>query len=134
MIDLDDAAQRWLEIVRSEEVDEEGYPIYSFDQQERAFKAVTNWIKDRKRLFPEKESTEGANVTTMRQLLRDPSVQQELRKMFAGPAQLGGTRSALSGGLDSAAEQKRSAAGSALRALVFEGEGLEENQGGQQVS
>lgn len=123
---MDGAVGKWLEILRSDERDEDGIPLYSLADKERVFKAITNWLKDRKRLFPDLAPREGAQVSDMRNLLKDPAIVRDLKKMFgtgAPPA-----RTTLTTPASKDAEQKRSAAGSALTALVFEGEGLEDEQ------
>lgn len=116
--------ESWLRILESDERDDDDIPLYSLADKERVFKAITNWLKDRKRLFPDTAPREGAQVTDMRNLLRDPAIQRDLRKMFG--AQAPAARPAISTPRDRGAEQKKSAGGSALNALVFEGEGLED--------
>lgn len=128
---LDRQALKWVAILDDERTDEDGIALYSMETKERVFKRATEWLKESKRLFPDTAPTEGPGVTSMRAWMKDASPEniREFKKMLGlvsadkkKPATPTPTR-------DKQAEQARAAEGSALRALVFSGEGLEMTDG-----
>lgn len=122
---LDRQALRWIALLEDETKDEDGIPLYSLETKERVFKRASDWLKESKRLFPDEARAEGDGVTLMRRMLKDPKVAQEFAKEMAKfNARNGAPAEALAPARDKAAEQTKAAGGSALAALVFEGEGL----------
>lgn len=121
---MDRTVVQWMEILASDQKDEDDFPLYPLEVKERVFKACQEWLIKRKKLFPDERPSEGRGVTEMRVWLRDPSVQKEMRKMLG--LETARAAGAVAKPRDRDAEQKNAAKGSALNALVFEGEGLED--------
>jgi hypothetical protein len=128
---LDRQALKWVAILDDDRTDEDGIPLYSLETKERVFKRASEWLKESKRLFPDEKGTgEGPGVTSMRAWMKDASPEniRELKRML-GLAQPAKPKGAPAPTRDKVAEQATKAEGSALRALVFQAEGLEMTDG-----
>lgn len=129
---MDRQAERWTAILDDESIDAEtNFPTYNEATKDRIFKALQTWLEKRRKLFPDEKPREGAGVTSMRDWLNDPEARGELESMIrkisgAPDAPAGKAKPAKR---DKAAETTKQAEGSALHALVFDGEGLTEGEG-----
>lgn len=122
---------KWVAILDDDTKDEDGIPLYSQETKERVFKRASEWLKESKRLFPDEKSNEGPGVGLLRKMMGDPAFAREVAKEMAklGAGQAAKKTPAKTPTRDKAAEQAKAAEGSALRALVFGGEGLEMTDG-----
>lgn len=127
---MDRQAARWVSILDDESLDEEtGLPNYSDTAKDRIFNRLQAWLKERKRLFPEDKPKEGQGVTSMRDWMNSPegeaALKAQIRKIQGEAPSAPGQPKAPK--RDKTADQKKQAEGSALKALVFGGEGVTED-------
>ena len=121
---MDKTVRVWMANLLDDRVDDNDVPLFPLEVKERLFKRCEEYLLKRQKLFPNEGRKEGAGVTSMRQMLKDPEFEKVLAEMGyqkVKPA----SRAPSATARDRGAELAQAAEGSALHAAVFEGEGLE---------
>lgn len=119
---MDATVLDWMQILRSNAKDEDGIELYPLEVKERVLKRCLEYLEKRKKLLPPEERKEGVGVTNLRQALNDPEFEQAMAAAGYVKVKAAGKGAVVR---DRDAELAKAATGSALRAAMFDGEGLE---------